>query len=110
MLESVQLITGEIKQIKVIHFEEDQDKLSKQIEEAINEVNNGIVVICFTDLAGGIQFNVNSKLAAIRDDVRVIGGTNSQMLLSEIFQSELGLNSFVENILKEGKENIKEFK
>ena len=110
MLESVQLITGEIKQIKVIPFEEDQDKLSKQIEEAINEVNTGLGVVCFTDLAGGTPFNVSSKLAALRDDVRVIGGTNSPMLLSAVFQRELGLNSFVENILKEGKENIKEFK
>ena len=110
MLESVQLITGEIKQIKVIPFEEDQEKLSKQIEEAINEVNTGSGVVCFTDLAGGTPFNVSSKLAALRDDVRVIGGTNSPMLLSAVFQRELELDSFVDNILKEGKENIKEFK
>jgi len=110
MLESVQLITGEIKQIKVIPFEEDQDKLSKQIDEAINEVNTGSGVVCFTDLAGGTPFNVSSKLAAEREDVRVIGGTNSPMLLSAVFQRELDLDSFVENILKEGKDNIKEFK
>src|SRR5699024_10980424 len=110
MLESVQLITGEIKQIKVIPFEEDQDKLSKQIEEAINEVNTGLGVVGFTDLAGGTPFNVSSKLAALRDDVRVIGGTNSRMLVSAVFQRQLELDSLVENILKEGKENIKEFK
>lgn len=110
MLESVQLITGEIKHVKVVPFREDQDKLSQDLEQAITEVDNGSGVVCFTDLAGGTPFNVSSKLAARRNDVKVIGGTNSPMLLSAVFQREEELDVFVGNILKEGKNNIKEFK
>jgi len=110
MLESIQLITGEIDQIKVIPFENDQNKLHEELEKAIEEVDNGEGVVCFTDLAGGTPFNVSSKLAAERENVRVIGGTNSPMLLSAVFQRESDLNSFVELVLAEGKNNIKEFK
>ncbi|MBU5465424.1 PTS sugar transporter subunit IIA [Virgibacillus sp. MSJ-26] len=110
MLESIQLITGEIDQIKVIPFENDQNKLHEELEKAIEEVDNGDGVVCFTDLAGGTPFNVSSKLAAERENVRVIGGTNSPMLLSAVFQRESDLNSFVELVLAEGKNNIKEFK
>src|SRR5690625_864275 len=110
MLESIQLITGEIDQIKVIPFETDQNKLNEELERAIEEVDNGDGVVCFTDLAGGTPFNVSSKLAAEKENVRVIGGTNSLMLLSAVFQRDSDLNSFVELALTEGKNNIKEFK
>lgn len=110
MLESVQLIVGEIKQIKVIPFEDDQDMLSEQLVSAIKEVDTGSGVVCFTDLAGGTPFNVSSKLAVKKENIRVIGGTNSPMLLSAVFQRELELDSFVKTVLKEGKDNIKEFK
>lgn len=53
---------------------------------------------------------MSSKLAAKKENIRVIGGTNSPMLLSAVFQRELELDSFVETVLKEGKDNIKEFK
>ncbi|TQS71191.1 PTS sugar transporter subunit IIA [Ornithinibacillus gellani] len=109
MLESIQLITGEIDQIKVIPFEDDQDKLSADIEKAIEAVDSGQGVVCFTDLAGGTPFNVSSRLAAQKDNVRVIGGTNSPMLLSVAFQRELELDAFVELALTEGKNNIKAF-
>src|SRR5699024_4292505 len=108
MLEYIQLITGEIDQIKVIPFENDQNKLHEELEKAIEEVDNGDGVVCFTDLAGGTPFNVSSKLAAERENVRVIGGTNSPMLLSAVFQRESDLNSFVELVLAEGTNNIKE--
>lgn len=109
MLESIQLITGVMDQIKVIPFEDDQDKLSADIEKAIEAVDSGQGVVCFTDLAGGTPFNVSSRLAAQKDNVRVIGGTNSPMLLSVAFQRELELDAFVELALTEGKNNIKAF-
>lgn len=109
MLESVELITGKVKQIEVVSFEEDKDKLEKEINQAIENVNTDSGVVCFTDLAGGTPFNVSSTIAASRNDVRVIGGTNSPMLLSGMFQRELALGEFVELVLKEGKDNIKQF-
>lgn len=45
MLDSVQLIVGEKKQIKVIPFEDDQDILSEQLDSAIKEVDTGSGVV-----------------------------------------------------------------
>ncbi|MFK4998834.1 PTS sugar transporter subunit IIA [Bacillus sp. N9] len=109
MLESVQLIAGEIRQIKIVPFEEDVEKLEREIEHAINSVDTGAGVVCFTDLAGGTPFNICSKLALKNESVRVIGGTNSPMLLSGLFQREFKLDEFVAKVLQDGKENIKEF-
>ncbi|SFB12631.1 PTS system, N-acetylgalactosamine-specific IIA component [Lentibacillus halodurans] len=109
ILQSVELITGEVKQAEVIPFEEDQEKLEKEIEQAIEKVDAGSGVVCFADLAGGTPFNVCSRIAAAKEDVRVVGGTNSPMLLSGLFQRALAIDEFVEIILKEGKSNIKEF-
>ena len=109
MLESVELITGELKQIEVVPFEEDKDKLEKEINQAIENVNSDSGVVCFADLAGGTPFNVCSTIAATRDNVRVVGGTNLPMLLSGMFQRESATDQFVETVLKEGKDNIKQF-
>ncbi|WP_077328808.1 PTS sugar transporter subunit IIA [Virgibacillus siamensis] len=109
MLESVELITGKVRQIEVVPFEEDKDKLEKQINQAIENVDTGSGVVCFADLAGGTPFNVCSSIAAAKRNVRVIGGTNSPMLLSGMFQRESAVDAFVETVLKEGKDNIKQF-
>lgn len=109
ILESVQLIAGEVKQVQSIPFEEDADKLELDIENAIQEVDTGSGVVCFTDLAGGTPFNVCSRLAAVNKNVRVIGGTNSPMLLSGLFIREMNLDEYVEKVMEEGKNNIKCF-
>ncbi|MEC5423434.1 PTS sugar transporter subunit IIA [Virgibacillus sp. C22-A2] len=109
MLESVQLIVGKVEQIEVIPFEEDADKLEQLLTKAIEKVDTGSGVVCFTDLAGGTPFNVSSRIAASKENVRVVGGTNSPMLLSGLFQRELLLEDFVDKVLTDGKENIKQF-
>lgn len=109
MLESVELITGKVKQVEVVPFKEDKDKLEKEINQAIEHVDTGSGVVCFADLAGGTPFNVCSTLAAAKENVRVIGGMNSPMLLSGMFQRESAIDEFTETVLKEGKDNIKQF-
>jgi len=109
MLESVELITGKVKQAEVVPFEEDKDKLENEIKQAIQQVDTGSGVVCFADLAGGTPFNVCSSIAATKDNIRVIGGTNSPMLLSGMFQRETALDEFTETVLNEGKSNIKQF-
>ncbi|MDY0393843.1 hypothetical protein RWE15_04445 [Virgibacillus halophilus] len=109
MLESVQLIAGEVTQIKVVPFLEDPDKLKKDLEVAIQEVENGDGVVCFADLAGGTPFNVSSKIASTMEGVRVIGGVNSPMILSGLFQRDMDIDSFTAFVLKEAKENMKLF-
>ncbi|MGE7184352.1 PTS sugar transporter subunit IIA [Peribacillus sp. NPDC006672] len=109
MLESVQLIAGEIKQVEVIPFEEDVTILEQVVIKAIDNVETGAGVVCFTDLAGGTPFNVCSRIASGKDNIRVVAGTNLPMLLSGLFHRELSLDAFIDKILKDGKENIKEF-
>lgn len=109
MLESVELITGKVKQIEVVPFEEDKDELEKQVHQAIKKVDSGSGVVCFADLAGGTPFNVCASIASTKENVRVVGGTNSPMLLSGAFQRESAVDAFVETVLKEGKDNIKRF-
>ncbi|MGG4266762.1 PTS sugar transporter subunit IIA [Peribacillus simplex] len=109
MLESVQLIAGEIKQVEVIPFEEDVTILEQVVIKAIDNVETGAGVVCYTDLAGGTPFNVCSRIASGKDNIRVVAGTNIPMLLSGLFHRELSLDAFIDKILKDGKENIKEF-
>ncbi|MFD1449037.1 PTS sugar transporter subunit IIA [Oceanobacillus profundus] len=109
MLESVQLIAGTIENIRVIPFHDDQDKLEQDLKNAISELETGHGVVCFTDLAGGTPFNVSSRIAASTEKVRVVGGTNSPMLLSGLFQRNMELDLFIELVLKEGRDNIKQF-
>jgi N-acetylgalactosamine PTS system EIIA component len=109
MLESVELIAGDIQNIRVVPFRDDQDKLEQDLKVAISEVETGSGVVCFTDLAGGTPFNVSSRIATTTENVRVVGGTNSPMLLSGLFQRNLELDAFMDLVLKEGKDNIKQF-
>lgn len=109
ILQSVQLITGEIAQVKVVPFETDTDKLHDELEAAIAEVDTGSGVVCFADLAGGTPFNVCSRIAVRKEAVRVIGGANSPMLLSGVFQREQDVDAFVNAVVQEGKDNIKPF-
>lgn len=110
ILESVQLIAGKTEKIDVIPFHEDSEKLRTDLEKAISKVDSGKGVVCFTDLAGGTPFNVSGMIAATREDVRVIGGTNSPMLLSALFKRNLSLDEFTSTAIQEGKDSIKLFK
>ncbi len=109
ILETVQFIAGRVEQISVVPFQEDQEKFYKDLEQAISEVDTGSGTVCFTDLAGGTPFNVCSRISLMKKNVRVIGGTNSPMLLSGLFQRELELDQFVDLVISEGKESIKLF-
>lgn len=109
MKASIEMITGEINQMRVISFEEDTTKLENELKIAIKELDSGHGVVCFTDLPGGTPFNICSRLAVEHKNVRVIGGTNSPMLLSGVFQRALDLDDYVAYVIGEGKNNIKTF-
>lgn len=110
MHESIRLIAGDVEGLKTVPFMENQEQLERELIEAIEQVDTGSGVVCFADLAGGTPFNISSKIAVRKDNVRVIGGTNSPMLLSSLFQREQSLDEFVSHVLNEGKVNIKLFK
>lgn len=66
ILESVQFIAGRVEQIRVVSFQEDQEKLYKDLKQAISEVDTGSGAVCFADLADGTPFNVCSRIALTR--------------------------------------------
>lgn len=109
LFNSVELIMGEIAQAEVISFEEDVEDLTNKVTDAIESLDSGDGVICFTDLAGGTPFNVCSKLATGKENVRVIGGTNSPMLLTGLMQREMDIDTAVQQVIHEGKDAIKAF-
>lgn len=109
MFESIKLIAGEVNNIEIIPFEEDQDKLEQSLRAAIEKVDTGSGVVCFADLAGGTPFNVSSRIATEKENVQVIGGINTPLLLSAIFQREQPLEEFVDKVMNDGQENIKKF-
>lgn len=109
LFNSVELIMGEIAQAEVISFEEDVEDLTNKVTDAIESLDSGDGVICFTDLAGGTPFNVCSKLASGKENVRVIGGTNSPMLLTGLMQRETDIDAAVQQMIHEGKDAIKAF-
>ncbi|WP_121638853.1 PTS sugar transporter subunit IIA [Virgibacillus sp. Bac330] len=109
MYESIRLIAGDVEGLKTVPFHESQEQLEHDLIAAMAEVEYGSGVVCFADLAGGTPFNVSSKIAASKGNVRVIGGTNSPMLLSSLFQREQNLDDFVQHALYEGQTNIKSF-
>src|SRR5699024_5222409 len=103
ILQSVQLIAGDVSQVEVVSFEEDTEKVDEELEDVNTKVDTGFGVVCFADLAGGAPFNVDASIASTIEKVRVIGGINSPMLLSGLFQREQDVDFFVETVLKEGK-------
>lgn len=109
MLESAKLIAGEVKNIEAIPFDKDLEKFKNTMDNAIEKLDTGSGVICFTDLPGGTTFNVCSKISLDRDNVSVIGGINLPMILSSLYLRELELNQFIDKILLNGKNNIKAF-
>lgn len=109
MHESIKLIAGEIKNLAIVPFKDDQDKLEQTLKEAIKNVDTGSGVVCFADLAGGTPFNVSAKIAATEENIAVIGGVNTPLLLSAVFQREQPLEEFINKVMTDGKENIKRF-
>lgn len=109
ILESLHLIAGDVENLVMVPFEDDPVELETSLQQAIEQVDSDSGVVCFADLAGGTPFNVSSRIAAYKDDLRVIGGTNLPMILSCLFKRNQPLDDFVKTALNEGKENIKAF-
>lgn len=109
ILKSLHLIAGDVENLVMVPFEDDPIELETSLQQAIEQVDSDSGVVCFADLAGGTPFNVSSQIAAHKDDLRVVGGTNLPMILSCLFKRNQPLDDFVKTALNEGKENIKAF-
>lgn len=80
---SVKLIAGLPEKYEQVDFLEEHgiEELSKNIEAAINKLNDCEGIIIFTDLVGGSPFKASVELSMKYKNIAVLGGTNLGMLI-----------------------------
>lgn len=79
---ATELIAGKQEQMKYvsIDLEDDMEKVKKELEKAIKEVDSGEGVIIFTDMFGGTPCNISLSFLE-RGKIEVITGVNLPMLV-----------------------------
>ncbi|MDL2310559.1 PTS fructose transporter subunit IIBC [Peptostreptococcaceae bacterium OttesenSCG-928-C18] len=107
----LKLIAGEMENIKIVDFLEGDgnEGLDKKISEALNDLKTFDNIVILTDLAGGTPFNRSVILTTDKANVRVLSGTNFQMLYTAAFDPTDNIDELVKNILDAGKEGITVF-
>ncbi len=80
---SVKLIAGLPEKYEQVDFIETDtiDDLSRNLDTAINKLNDCNGIIIFTDLVGGSPFKASVELSMKYDNVAVLSGTNLGMLI-----------------------------
>lgn len=81
MQRAAELITGPLKAFKALCFQTDQpvEEMTRQLREAIREVDQGRGVLILTDLFGGTPANIS--LSFLGPKVEVVCGMNLPMLI-----------------------------
>ncbi|WP_100065850.1 PTS fructose transporter subunit IIA [Miniphocaeibacter massiliensis] len=107
----LKLIAGEMENIKIVDFLEGDgnDGLDKKLSEALESLKSYNNIIILTDLAGGTPFNRSVLLTQDIKNVRVLSGTNFQMLYTAAFDPTDDINELTKNIIDAGKEGISLF-
>ena len=104
----LKLIAGEMENVKIVDFLEGDgtDGLDKKINSALEELKGYDNIIILTDLAGGTPFNRSAILTTEMDNVKILAGTNFQMLYTAAFDQTEDIDEFVNTIIEAGKEGI----
>ena len=104
----LKLIAGEMENIKIVDFIEGDgnDGLDKKLTEALDSLKSYNNIIILTDLAGGTPFNRSVLLTSDKTNIRVLSGTNFQMLYTAAFDPTDDINELTKNIIEAGKEGI----
>jgi len=81
MLRVAELITGRLPACKALCFDADQpvEEMTRQLREAIKEVDQGKGVLILTDLFGGTPANISLSFLGPR--IEVVCGMNLPMLI-----------------------------
>lgn len=104
----LKFIAGELDNVKTVDFldEDGLEGLDKKISEALISLKDCENIIILTDLAGGTPFNRSVILTSEMNNVRVIGGTNFQMLYTAAFDGSANINELSKAVLDAGHEGI----
>lgn len=108
---SLKLIAGDVNNIKIVDFLENDgtEGLDKKLNAALNELSIYENIVILTDLAGGTPFNRSVLLTNEKENIKVIAGTNFQMLYTAGFSENSNLDDLVDEIVNAGKEGITVF-
>jgi mannose PTS system EIIA component len=81
MLRAAAVITGPLPGCKALCFQADQpvEEMTKQLDAAIKEVDQGKGVLILTDLFGGTPANIS--LSFLAPEIEVVCGMNLHMLI-----------------------------
>lgn len=111
MTSSIDLIAGPQESWKAVDFEDDTDKLEKELTSALDEMKDLEGVIVFADLAGGSPFKTAVLVSQGRENVEVIAGTNLPMLAEISMARKFGMDlaTLVNSALETGKSQIVRF-
>lgn len=107
----LKLIAGEVENIITVDFLEDDgnEGLDKKISDALEKLKEYNNIIILTDLAGGTPFNRSVMLTNGKDNIKVLSGTNFQMLYTAGFSTEDNVDLLVKEILDAGKDGVTVF-
>lgn len=108
----LKLIAGEMDNVKVVDFLENDgtEGLDKKLTEALESFKEYDNIIILSDLAGGTPFNRSVLLTNENNNIKVLAGTNFQMLYTAAFEPIDDLEEFSNAIINAGKEGITIFK
>ena len=104
----LKFIAGDLENVKAIDFLEEDglDGLDKKLSEALESLKECNNIIILTDLAGGTPFNRSVLLTTEMKNIKVIGGTNFQMLYTAAFESSDNLEELYNAVIDAGHEGI----
>ncbi len=109
ILDSLQMITGDSKNIQALQLKRggDPQKIAQRIENEIQE-NATEHFLIFTDLKGGSVHNAMIRLCNY-ENVSVISGFNLSMILDVVFLTNQVDDSAIQEVIAVGKDGIELF-
>ncbi len=104
----LKLIAGEMENVKFVDFLENDgnDGLDKKIKEALYELKKYNNIVILTDIAGGTPFNRSAILTSEMNNVKILAGTNFQMIYTAAFDQTENIDEYTNIILDAGKEGV----
>lgn len=107
----IDVIAGPQVKFKAIDFAKNMtsDELRNLYIETIEEFGTKEGIVFMTDIAGGTPFNQASMISADTDDIGIIAGANTPLIMEGIFQRELSVQEFIKFTLEKGKAGIIDF-
>ncbi|MCX7858284.1 MAG: PTS sugar transporter subunit IIA [Deltaproteobacteria bacterium] len=108
MVLATELIAGKQDQMRYVNInpEDDMEKVKKELEEAIKDVDSGEGVIIFTDMFGGTPCNISLAFLE-KGKVEVVTGVNLPMIIKIALEREgKKLDELAELITTYGQKHI----